>query len=107
MEQQNATAQIPRLSPDRLAVHERNGDMPHRCIGLGAMPVSLSRLDMHDITHIDLALLMLRGHHSRARSYDQQLIAAVRVPTCRAALAEIHHTAVVIRGIPGFDDGLA
>src|SRR6478735_3158075 len=29
------------------------------------------------------------------------------MPTRRAALAEVHHTAVVVRGVPGFDDGLA
>ena len=54
------------LSPGGLAANSRNGDVPHRRIGLGAMPVAFTGLDMHDITHIDLTLLMLRRHHAGA-----------------------------------------
>src|SRR6516164_6071845 len=78
--------------------------MPHRRVGLGAMPMALAGLDMHDIAHIDLSLLMLRGHHAGARGYDQYLVAVMRVPSRRAALAEVHNTAVVVRGLAGLDD---
>jgi hypothetical protein len=47
--------------------------MPHRGIGLGAMPMAFICLDMHDITDIDLTLFMLRCHHVGARGHDQHL----------------------------------
>src|SRR5271169_2336086 len=81
--------------------------MPHRRIGLGAMPMALAGLDMHDIAHIDFALVMLRRDHAGAGGHDQDLVAVVGMPSRGAALAEIHHTAVVVRGVPGLDDGLA
>jgi hypothetical protein len=45
--------------------------MPHRRIGLGAMPMSFTGVDMRDITHVDLALFVLRRNHARAGRYDQ------------------------------------
>ena len=89
-----------------LTANGRDRDMPHCRIGLGAMPMAFASLDMHDITHVDLVLFVLRRHHAGARRYDQQLVAAVRVPARRAALTEIHHATVVVLGIPGLDDGL-
>src|SRR4029077_11414928 len=82
-------------------------DVPHRRIGLGAVPVALAGLDVHDIADIDLLLLVLGRHHAGARGHHQDLVAAMGVPASRAALAEIHHASIVIRGIPRLDDGLA
>src|SRR5271165_5824020 len=67
-------ASFSRLSPLGLAANERNGDMPHRCVGLGAVPMTFARLDVRDIAHIDLTLLMLCRHHAGARCHDQDLI---------------------------------
>jgi len=55
--------------------------MPHCRIGFGAMPVAFTGLDVHDITHADLMLFTLRRHHAGARGDDQDLVAAMRMPT--------------------------
>jgi len=41
-------------------------DMPHRRIGLGAVPMALTGFDVDDIADIDLALFALCRHHPRA-----------------------------------------
>ena len=71
------------------------------------MPMAFTGLDMHDIAHIDLSLLTLRGHYAGARGHDQYLVAVMCVPSRRAALAEVHDAAVVVRGLAGLDDRLA
>jgi hypothetical protein len=48
--------------------------MPHRRIGLGAMPMAFTGLDMDNITHIDLVLFMLGCDHAGARGDDQHLV---------------------------------
>ena len=53
-----------------LDCNECDRDMPHRRIGLGAMPMAFTGLDMHDITHVDLTLLVLVCHHAGARGHD-------------------------------------
>ncbi len=80
--------------------------MPHRRIGLGAMPMAFAGLDVHDITQINLTLFMLRRHHAGARGHDQYLVAGMRMPSRGAPLAEVHHAAVVVRGVAGLNDGL-
>ena len=94
-----------RRSPASLTANERDRDMPHRRVGLGAVPMAFTRLDVHDITDIDLMLFMLRRHHAGARGDDQNLVAAMRVPPGGATLAEVHHAAVVVRRVPGLNDG--
>src|SRR5258708_2669942 len=99
-------AQEP-LSPDCLAADERDRDVAHRRIGLGAVPMAFAGLDMRDIPHIDLALLVLRRHDAGSRGHDQDLVAVVRVPTRRAPLAEVDDGAVVVLRVAWLDDGLA
>src|SRR5438046_9331314 len=70
------------------------------------MPMALTGLDVHDITHIDLTLLALVCHHAGARGHDQHLVAVMGVPSRGATLAEVHHAAVIIRGVPGLNDSL-
>src|SRR5215471_169714 len=96
-----------RLSPLSLAANEGNRDVPHGCVGLGAMPMALTSLDVRHVADVDLALLMLRRHDAGARSHDQDLIAIVDMPSRVAAPTEVHHGAVVIRGLAGLDNGLA
>ena len=62
--------------------------MAHCRIGLGAMPMAFTGLDMHDIADIDLALLVLVRHHAGARGHDQHLVAVMRMPSRGAPLAE-------------------
>src|SRR5215470_2606826 len=95
------------LSPLGLTANECDRHMPHRRIGLGAMPMALAGLDVCHIADVELALLMLRRHDAGARSHDQDLIAIVDMPTRVATLAEVHHGAVVVLGVAGLDDGLA
>ena len=90
-----------------LAADRCDRDMPHRGIGLGAMPMALAGLDMHDIAHVDLALFMLVCDYTGARGHDQHLVAVMRMPSRGATLAEVHHAAIIIRGVPGLNDGLA
>ena len=58
------------LSPGGLTANECDRDMPHRRIGLGAMPMAFAGLDMRDIAHVNLTLFMLRRHHAGARGHD-------------------------------------
>src|SRR5271169_5211711 len=95
------------LSVCGLAANGCDRDMPHRRIGLGAMPMTFTGLDMHDIADVDLALFMLVCHHAGPGGHDQHLVAVMRMPSCGATLAEVHHAAVIIRGVPGLNDGLA
>src|SRR5215467_591061 len=95
------------LSPLGLTANECDRNMPHRRIGLGAMPMALASLDVCHIADVDLALLMLRRHDAGARSHDQDLIAIVDMPSRVAALAEVHHGAVVVLGVARLDYGLA
>lgn len=53
------------LAPGRLAVDERDRDVAHRRIGLGAVPMTLAGLDMSDVAYIDLALLVFCRHDAR------------------------------------------
>src|SRR6516165_333166 len=94
------------LPPGGFAADRGDRDVPHGRIGLGAMPMAFAGLDVHDIAHIDLTLLVLVCHHARARGHDQYLVAVMRVPSGRAALAEVHNAAVIIRRVPRLDDGL-
>ena len=94
------------LTVGGLTANGRDRDMPHRRIGLGAMPMAFTSLDVHDITHVDLTLFVLRRHHAGARRHDQDLIAVMRMPPRRAALAEVHHAAIIVRGVPGLNDRL-
>jgi hypothetical protein len=59
-----------RLSPGGLTANEGNRDVSHRRIGLGAVPMALAGLDLHDVTDVDLALFMLGCHHAGARGHD-------------------------------------
>src|SRR5215207_10421199 len=99
-------ARVEALAPLGLAADRRDRDVAHRRVGLGAVPVALAGLDVHDVADIDLVLLVLVGHHARARRHDQDLVAGVGVPAGRAALAEIHDAAVVVLGLARLDDGL-
>src|SRR6516165_1633098 len=66
---------ISSLAVCGLAANGRDCDMPHRRVGLGAMPMAFTGLDVHDITYLDLMLLVLGRHHAGARGHDQDLIA--------------------------------
>src|SRR6266436_4497374 len=102
----SATVRFSRLTVCGLTANECDCDMSHRRIGLGAMPMAFTGLDMHDITHVDLTLFMLRCHHAGARGHDQQLVASMRMPSRGAPLAEVHHAAVIVRGVAGLNDSL-
>src|SRR5580700_8097816 len=95
------------LSPLGLAADGGDRDVTHRRVGLGAMPMAFAGLDVHDIADIDLFLFVLGRHHAGTRGHDQDLVAGMGMPTRRAALAEVHHAAVVVSGVAGLDDGLA
>lgn len=84
-----------------LTADECDRDMPHRRIGSGAMPMAFTRLDVHDITDIDLSLFMLRCHHAGARGHDQHLVTVMGMPSRGAALAEVDHAAVILADSPG------
>src|SRR5215471_15319782 len=96
------------LSPLGLTADRGDRDMPHRRVGLGSMPMALAGLDVNDVADIDcLRRAAFDRDHAGAGDDDQNLIAGMGVPAGSAALAEIDHTAVVIVGVAGLDDGLA
>src|SRR5262245_48113612 len=63
--------ELPAPLPLALALGGRDGDMSHRRIRLGAMPVPLPGLNVHDIADGHFALLMLRGDDATTRRDDQ------------------------------------
>src|SRR6266478_412392 len=95
------------LPPGGLAADGGDRDMPHRRVGLGAVPMALTGLDVHDITDIDLTLLALVCHHAGARGHDQHLVAVMGMPSRGAALAEVHHAAVIVGRVSRLNDRLA
>src|ERR1700689_3903772 len=95
------------LAPDGLAAGQGDGDVTHRGIDLGAVPMALARFDVSDVTDLDLKPLGFRGNPAAARGDDQDLIAVVNVPASVAALAEVHDAAIEILRLPRLDDGLA
>src|ERR1700720_2302493 len=97
----HAPLQRARLSVRGLTANECDRDMPHSRIGRGGMPMAFTGLDAYDVTHIDLTLFMLRCHLAGARRHNQHLVAVMRVPSRSATLAEVHHAAVIVRGIAG------
>jgi hypothetical protein len=61
---------VARLSPLSLTTNERDRNVPHGRIGLGAMPMALTSLDVCYVTDVDLSLFMFRGHDAGARRHD-------------------------------------
>ena len=102
----HAPLQRARLSVRGLTANECDRDMPHSRIGRGGMPMAFTGLDVYDVTHIDLTLFMLRCHLAGARRHNQHLVAVMRVPSRSATLAEVHHAAVIVRGVARLDDRL-
>src|SRR5215831_20381110 len=84
------------LAPGGLAADEGDRDVAHRRIGLRAVPMALAGLDLHNVARIDFALFVLVGDHAGARGHDQNLIAVMRMPSGRAALAEVHDAAIEV-----------
>ena len=65
-----------KLSGGRLTADGRNRDMRHRRIRLGAMPVPLTCLDVHDIVDGYLTLFRVGCGHASAGCDHQGLVAA-------------------------------
>ena len=81
--------------------------MTHRRVGLGTMPMPLARLNVHDVAYIYLTLFAFGRHHAGTGGHDKDLVATMRMPSGGATLAEVHHAAVIVRGVPRLNDGLA
>jgi hypothetical protein len=73
------------LSPGRLAAGEV--DPCHRRMGHGAVTMAFVGLNVRDVTDIDLVLFLLVRNHAGARGGDQNLVAVMRMRSCRASLA--------------------
>src|SRR5579863_329668 len=91
-QRRDGTIQTPDIlvresAPGGLAARQSDGDVAHRGIGLGSVPVALTRLHVSDVTHLDLKSLGFCGDPPAARSDDQDLIAIVDVPARVAPLA--------------------
>ena len=80
--------------------------MRQRRIGFGAVPVTLSSLDVDHVAHVDLSFLMLRGDDAAAAGDDQDLIARMGMPSGRGPLFEVDDTTTVVVGVPIWDDSL-
>src|SRR5439155_7745502 len=73
---------------------------------LGAMPVPLACLDVHDIADGYLTLFLLGRDHALAGRDHQDLVAVVRMPAGGGACAEVHDATAIVIGIPVTDDRL-
>src|SRR5262245_14781380 len=80
--------------------------MSHRRIRFGAMPVSLSGLNMYDIADGHFTLFVLGGDDTAAGRDDQNLVTGMRMPPRRSALIKVHYATAIVRGVPIRDDGL-
>src|SRR5258706_15408534 len=76
-------------------------------MGLGPVPVGLPRLDVSNVTDLDLTPLGFCGHPPAARGDDENLVTIVNMPARVAPLAEVHDAAIEICRLSGVDDGLA
>src|SRR5215471_1735529 len=94
------------LAPGGVAPDRRDRDMRHGRIRLGPVPMPLTRLDLHDVTHLDLALLVFGRDIASAQGHDQELVAIMRMPSGITPLTKVHHTTVVVGGVPRGNDGL-
>ena len=81
--------------------------MTHRGIGLGSVPMALTRLDLSDVTDLDLKSIGFGGDPPAARGDDQNLIAIMNMPARVASFAEVHNAAIEILRLTRLDDGLA
>jgi len=95
------------LSVRCLTADECDGDVTHRRIGLRAMPMAFTRLDVNDITDINFAPFMLGGNRAGTGGYDQHLVAVMGMPSRGAALAEVHDAAVIVGRVSRVNDRLA
>jgi hypothetical protein len=88
------------LAVGGLTAGECDRDMPHRRIGLGAMPIAFT-----NITNIDLVLFMFGCDHAGARGHDQHL---VTVMVCHPVVQPWLKldAAVMVGGVSGLNDGL-
>jgi hypothetical protein len=57
-------------APGGLTARQSDGDVAHRGIGLGSVPVALTRLDVSDITDLDLKSLGFGGDPPAAGGDD-------------------------------------
>src|SRR5262249_47859297 len=73
---------------------------------LGPVPMPLARLDLHHVPHLDRSLLVFGSDIASARGHDQELVAIMGMPSGIASLTKMHHTTVVLGGVPGRNDGL-
>jgi len=90
------TPASPESAPGGLTARQSDGDVAHRGIRLGSVPVALTRLEVSYIADLDLMSLGFRGDPPAARANDQNLIAIVNMPACVASLAEVHDAAIEI-----------
>src|ERR1700722_11145355 len=96
----------PALPPDGIAAGQRDGDVAHRGVSLGAVPMTLARFDMSDVANLDLSTFVFCRDPLGAGRDDQNLIAVVHVPARVASLAEVHDATVIVFRVSRLDDGL-
>jgi hypothetical protein len=60
----------PESAPGGLTARQSDGDVAHRGISFGSVPVALTRLDVSDVTDLDLEPLGFCGDPSAARGDD-------------------------------------
>src|SRR3954469_5842914 len=97
----------PGSAPRGLPARERDGNVAHGGIGLGAVPMALTRFHVSRVTDLDLEPLGFRGDPPAARGDDENLVTIVNMPARVAPLAEIHDATNEMRRLSGLDDGLA
>ena len=69
-ERPSTTLRGSESAPGGLTARQSDGDVAHRRIGLGSVSVALTRLDVSDVTDLDLKSLGFCGDPPVARGDD-------------------------------------
>src|SRR5206468_12683063 len=96
-----------RMLPAALTASRRDRNVGQRRILLGSVPVFLTGLDMHDISHSDLTLFVLGRHDASASRNYQNLVTAMGMPPGRSARTKIDDATAIVIGRIIRDDGLS
>src|SRR5262252_7741295 len=91
-------------APAALTTRRRDRDVGQCRVLLGPVPVFLTGLDMHHVSHRDFSFFLLVRNDTGAGRDHQNLVAGVGMPPGRGPSTEIDDTtAVVVRRVVGDD----
>src|SRR5262249_57743651 len=101
---ERSNPELPARSPVALTTGRRDRNVGQCRVLLGPVPVFLTGLDMHYVSHRDFSFFLLVRNDTGAGRDHQNLVAGVRMPPAPDPSTEIDDTtAVVVRRVVGDD----